>query len=286
MLYRKLRIGDTNLRVEADEGLVNLYIEDIVRLDALVSLLVYVDGTLPLIRCQKSFSKMMEEIKGLQYLYRERRLLTSSFNKYFNWNIGASIEVDLDSYAQEYQKGTSDIYMNAVHVGEKAVSNHLSLLKEEKVIIGILAYFTETLALLAEEMKGASIHQAGYNTRSLLANLRFIAYLDCSEERLKNSNFYTLLKDASLKFKVLHIEELTIKRLSDNERDITQGLAFKLREDYGKNLDSIFDDLNRLLLMKKEIMDYVELVLLNNNSVNPTLVRESIHARNLLHSLS
>ena len=40
LLYRTIKIADQNLHKEADENLVTLMIEDIVRLDALISMLV------------------------------------------------------------------------------------------------------------------------------------------------------------------------------------------------------------------------------------------------------
>lgn len=284
-LYRTLKVADANLHKNNEEEMVHVMIEDIVRLDALVSLLVYVDNTLPLIRCQKAFAKLKSELDNLYYLYREQKVIGHKHHETLGWQIGKAIDLDIAIMAQTFMAQSNDLYLNTIHSTEKILGKHINLISDQDFQVGIMAYFTDCLEEIEAFDLNERIEEVGYLIRGLLANLHFIAYIANNKETLNKKAFFEILSDTVGILKTMHIYQRSLKSMGTNN-PIVGKLAGELQLEYDNQMKKLEINYSSVIAAKDDILTYVKNSIINKGSVSGETVRASIHARNLLHSLT
>lgn len=284
-LYRTLKAVDANLHKKNEEEMVNVMIEDIVRLDALVSLLVYVDNTIPLIRCQKAFAALKSELENLYYLYREQKIIGHKHHSTLGWQIGKAIDLDIAIIAERFKSHSNDLYLNTVHATEQAISKHINQLSDDDFKIGIMAYFTDCIEEIEEFNVAEQTEEIGYLIRSLLANLHFIAYIANNKETLNKEPFFDIITDAVGILKTMHIYQISLKSMGSNN-PIMGKLVEELQAEYDGNMDRFKVEYASIVSAKSDILDYVTNAITEQEGVTNKSIRASIHARNLLHSLT
>lgn len=282
-LYITLKQADVNLHKNNEEEMVNVMIEDIVRLDALISLLVYVDNTVPVLRCQKAFAKLKSELEGLYYLFREQKLIGHRHHATLGWQIGKAIDVDLDLLSKNFKSQSNELYLNTINATEQAIADHVSHVSDEHFIEGIMGYFTNCLEEIKEKNLEDNLYEVGYLIRSLLANLHFVSYAGNKTEILKEKSFFNILSDAVTTLKTMHVYQMTLKATGLDDM-VVSNLAKDLQKEYDNCINALKSQYNALAVAEIEILYYVRRAIVEDEKISDGKKKFSIHARNLLHS--
>ena len=257
-LYRTIKFADGKLHEHHQEELVNVIIEDIVRLDALISLLVYVDHTLPVIRCQKAFATLKSDLENIYYLYREQRLIGHRHHATLGWQIGKAIDLDIAILGEKFKSQSYDLYLNTVHATEQIVGKHINHISDEQFTAGTLAYFTDCLEQIDAFDIDERLDEVGYLIRGLLANLHFVAYIANNKESLKEERFFNLLTDAVSILKTMHVYQITLKSMGSSNQ-LVGDLATELQSEYDNNMLQLKTEYQSIIDSKNVIVDYIKI---------------------------
>ena len=153
-LYDAIKYLDREAINRSSESAIRLLNKNIDQLSAFISLLTYVDETIPLIRCQGALGKFKKDFIDLYLSYLEENLVKSNpvlFDE--NKQIDQILSREESLSRDRYSKSVHELYLNTIHATEKVVIDHINQMNEDKLGVKTHEYFRNLVEVYLEHLQ-------------------------------------------------------------------------------------------------------------------------------------
>ena len=239
-LYDAIKYLDQEAINRTGQSAIRLLNTNIDQLSALISLLIHVDETLPLIRCQGALGRFKKDFADLYLNYLEANLVKAHpelFDE--NREIGQILSHEEYLSKDRYAKSLHELYLNTIHATGKVVENHINDLNDDILRIKTNEYFQNLVNIYREHLQDADFDSLDLVLDEIYYNLSIFQGV-----KTIGDEFETDVVIKHLLTDVQHLKEMLVAR------KLYHDTAKKLRF-YGR----MDDDLDRDLLGRMQSIE-------------------------------
>ena len=262
-LYRSIRFLEGEIKDKTREEVVVMLKRNIEELTSFVNLLISVDETLPLLRCQKALHGFEKDLSELYLVYLEEDLLDlEKAMELEHREFHALLASEKKKKKDKYRELAHDLYLNTIHATDQFVSNHIKVMNPENVKEKIVSYFENTIKVINEQYLSSrfeglkeTVFEISYNFELLRkmgseSNMdegqKIISELSYLREKLTNRLLYL---DAARKISDLEAGSMDVQQLNNRVIDIEDELLGSSAS-FEKLSNRIIDYLRKVLWEK------------------------------------
>lgn len=153
-IYNNIKFLDQLAIQRSGESVIRLLNKNIDQLSALISLLIFVDESIPLIRCQSALGKFKQDFVDLYLNYLEENLVKAQpelFDE--NRQVTKILAREETLMKDRYAHSIHELYINTLHVTEKVVFDYIDQMNEDKLRVKTHAYFRHQINIYLEHLE-------------------------------------------------------------------------------------------------------------------------------------
>lgn len=228
-LFRSIKFLEQQNKQSLQVDLILSLLEEIDQLQAYISLLIFVDESLPMIRCQRALSELESDLGKLNLIMDEQR--TKNLQKLLGidsneWMAVLSKEEEKEEVI--YRQSTHELLLNTIHATEKIVLDHLQNSEHEMLKLKTLDYFPNRLKMGLEQFERKDFSGLEELICEVEYNFWALKKLGSTSDGAKAENLKSDLADLHEKFKMRSMYLDVLGKMDDME-EIGQKLRCEVK---------------------------------------------------------